>query len=64
MRVRLDKSKCAGHALCYAVSPALFPLDDSGYSILPERKVPEADEDLTRQGVAACPEIALAIDDD
>ncbi|HYB80227.1 MAG TPA: ferredoxin, partial [Mycobacterium sp.] len=34
MRVRLDKSKCVGHAQCYAVDPDLFPIDDSGYSIL------------------------------
>ena len=34
MKVRLEQSKCVGHAQCYAVDPELFPIDDSGYSIL------------------------------
>ena len=64
MRVRLDTPKCAGHAQCYAVDPDLFPLDDSGYSILQEHEVDSEDEHKTRAGVAACPEIALTLEED
>jgi len=64
MRVRLEKSKCVGHAQCYAVDPALFPIDESGYSILEEREVRPEDVQLTRDGVASCPEMALIIDED
>lgn len=64
MRVRVDNSKCAGHAQCYAVDPDLFPLDDSGYSILQEHEVKPEDEQKTREGVAACPEMALIIEED
>jgi ferredoxin len=64
MRVRVDNSKCAGHAQCYAVDPNLFPLDDSGYSILQEHEVKPEDEQKTREGVAACPEMALILDED
>jgi ferredoxin len=64
MRVRVDNSKCAGHAQCYAVDPNLFPLDDSGYSILEEHEVKPEDEQLTREGVAACPEMALILEED
>ena len=39
MTVRLEQSRCVGHAQCYAVDPELFPIDDSGYSILEEREV-------------------------
>ena len=63
MRVRVDNSKCAGHAQCYAVDPDLFPLDDSGYSILEEREVKPEDEQKTRDGVAACPEMALILEE-
>ncbi len=63
MRVRLDSSKCAGHAQCYAVAPELFPLDDAGYSILEEREVKPEDEAKTKEGVAACPEMALILDE-
>ncbi len=64
MRVRLDKSKCVGHAQCYAVDPDLFPIDDSGYSILEEHEVGPEDEQLTRDGVASCPEMALILEED
>lgn len=64
MKVRLEKSRCVGHAQCYAVDPDLFPIDDSGYSILEEREVRPQDERLTRDGVAACPEMALLIDEE
>ena len=64
MRVRLEKSKCVGHAQCYAVDPDLFPIDESGYSILEEREVPPDDVEVTRDGVASCPEMALVIDED
>lgn len=64
MRVRLDNSKCAGHAQCYAVDPDLFPLDDSGYSIVHEHAVEPEDEQKTRDGVTACPEMALTLEED
>ena len=63
MRVRVDNSKCAGHAQCYAVDPNLFPLDDYGYSILQEHEVKPEDEQKTRDGVAACPEMALILEE-
>ena len=64
MRVRLEKSKCVGHAQCYAVDPDLFPIDESGYSVLEDRKVAPEDEEVTRDGVASCPEMALVIEED
>jgi ferredoxin len=64
VKVRLEKSKCVGHAQCYAVDPDLFPIDESGYSILEEREVRPEDVQLTRDGVAACPEMALTIEED
>jgi ferredoxin len=64
MRVRVDNSRCAGHAQCWAVDEKLFPLDDSGYSILQEHEVEPEDEQKTREGVAACPEMALILEGD
>ncbi len=64
MRVRLESSRCVGHALCYASDPELFPpVDDMGYSTLEEHDVPAGDEQRTRDGVAACPEEALILDE-
>lgn len=64
MRVRLEQSRCVGHALCYAVDPDLFPIDDSGYSVLEGHEVRAQDAQLTRDGVAACPEMALILEED
>lgn len=64
MKVRLEQPKCVGHAQCYAVDPDLFPIDESGYSTLEEHEVPPEDAQLTRDGVAACPEMALILEED
>jgi ferredoxin len=64
MKVRLERSKCAGHAQCYAVDPNLFPIDEEGYSILQEHTVAPGDEQATAEGVARCPELALILEED
>ena len=64
MKVRLDQSKCTGHAQCHAVDPDLFPIDESGYCILEEHEIAAEDEELIREGVASCPEMALICEDD
>lgn len=64
MKVRLEQSLCSGHACCHAVDERLFPLDDFGYSTLQPHQVAPADEELVREGVAACPERALIIEED
>jgi ferredoxin len=64
MKVRLEQAKCVGHAQCYALDPDLFPIDDSGYSILKEHVVKPGDEAVVRNGAAACPELAIIIDED
>ncbi len=64
MKVRLEQSKCVGHAQCYAVDPDLFPIDDSGYSTLEEHQVRPEDVQRVREGVAACPELALILEEE
>ena len=64
VRVRVDGQKCSGHARCAAVSEALFPLDDLGYSILQARDVEPAELATVIEGVEACPEHALVLEED
>jgi ferredoxin len=64
VKVRLEQSKCVGHAQCYAVDPVLFPIDDSGYSTLEAHDVKPEDDALIRDGVAACPELAIILEED
>jgi ferredoxin len=61
VKIALDRSKCAGHALCNAVAAELFPLDDEGYSVLQPQIVAERNEQPARDGVASCPETALRL---
>jgi len=46
------------------VDPDLFPIDESGYSVLEEREVTAEDEELIRDGVASCPEMAIILEAD
>jgi ferredoxin len=64
VQVRLEKSRCTGHAQCGAVDPDLFPLDDLGYSVLQPREVGTNVASRVRDGVAACPEGALVLEGD
>jgi ferredoxin len=64
MKVRLEQSRCVGHAQCYAVDPDIFPIDESGYSTLQEHEVAPEDVAVTRDGVASCPEMALILAED
>lgn len=61
MKIIADRTRCAGHARCAAVSETLFELDDNGYIRLAEKIVPEGLEELARRGTRACPERALKI---
>jgi len=64
MHLEIDRPKCQGHALCAVVDDDLFPLDDEGYSALPDiSDVLSEKEELVRTGVASCPERALRVTD-
>jgi ferredoxin len=60
MKIVTDRSKCAGHARCAAVSE-LFELDSNGYIGFDEKTVPQALEAQAQRGVRACPERALKL---
>ncbi len=63
MRIIVNRSLCQGHARCAAVDPDLFVLDEDGYIAIDEAVVPPGKDDAARDGVAACPELALSIDE-
>ena len=61
MKIIADKTRCAGHARCAAVSETLFELDDNGYIRFAEKLIPAGLEELARRGTRVCPERALKI---
>ena len=64
MKIRINKAACVGNARCWAVSEALFPLDDDGYIEVEEVDVPPGMEGLARRGARACPERVIEILED
>lgn len=64
VKIRLDKGKCVGHAQCFAVDSDLFPIDDEGYSTLLDHHVSPLEASRVRAGAAACPEVAILIEED
>ena len=62
MKIFVNQSKCQGHAMCFAQAPAVYPLDDLGYTALNgEIDVPADLEQAARRGARACPEQAIMI---
>jgi ferredoxin len=61
MKIVANKTRCAGHARCAAVSDRIFELDENGYIGFEERQVPPELQEVARRGVRACPERALKL---
>jgi ferredoxin len=64
MRIRVDRSICAGHALCAARAPLVYVLDAEGYCDADGARVPEALQAQARHGAQVCPEGAISLWDD
>ncbi|BBX62590.1 hypothetical protein MSAS_17640 [Mycobacterium saskatchewanense] len=60
MKVIVDKDKCQGHAMCHAVAPSVYPIDDDGYVAIEAADVDEADRLPAMLGIETCPERAIS----
>lgn len=64
MRVKVDTSRCVGHARCFAIAPEVYNLNADGYNDTEIRIIPEELELLARRGAKACPERVITIIED
>ncbi|HEV7205838.1 MAG TPA: ferredoxin [Jatrophihabitans sp.] len=55
----IDWTRCDGHGLCHALLPGRIEVDEWGFPVLRDARVPAADEAAVRRTVAACPALAL-----
>ena len=62
-RIKIDRSRCAGHARCAAVAPGLFTLDNEGYIATEGFEVPEGEEALAKRAARACPERVITVEE-
>ena len=63
MKIRINRSACAGHARCAAIAPEIFPLDDDGYIAVSEIDVEPESEGVARRAARACPERIITVED-
>jgi len=64
MRVTIDASRCQGHNRCVAESDTLFCTDEEGYALVKLQPASPAEEESARRAALACPEGAIAVDED
>jgi ferredoxin len=62
VRVSVDRSRCAGHAVCLIHAPAIFDVDDEGYSVVLDET--PADIESAQRAEINCPERAIHVEED
>jgi ferredoxin len=62
-RLSVNPIACKAHGLCAELLPEMIRLDDWGYPIIAEERVPAELLDLARRAVDACPTLALLLGD-
>jgi ferredoxin len=64
MKIKVDFDLCESNALCEAMAPEVFELDDDDYLVVKtDETTPENLEDV-RRAVAACPRAAISLEED
>jgi ferredoxin len=61
MKIKVDRERCFGHAMCVARAPQVYKIDDDGYCISDGEHVPEKLEQQARRGADACPEGCITL---
>ena len=64
MKVKVDFDLCESNAMCEALAPDVFELDDDDFLQLNTDEVTPENEQRVRQAVAACPRAAISLVED
>jgi ferredoxin len=63
-RIVVNPITCVGHGLCAELLPERITLDDWGYPIIDPAPIPPQLDAHVRRAVAACPTLALLVDEE
>ena len=63
-RLRVNPIACVGHGICAELFPEWIELDDWGYPIIDNRPIPRELVGHARRAVAACPTLALRLENE
>jgi len=64
MKIKVDFDLCESNAMCEALAPDVFELDDDDFLQLNTDEVTDENEQRVRQAVAACPRAAISLVED
>jgi ferredoxin len=63
-RIAVNWTTCTGHGICAELFPEWISLDDWGYPIIDPRPIPERYRAHAKRAVAACPTLALVLQEE
>jgi ferredoxin len=64
MKIKVDFDLCESNALCEAMAPEVFELDDDDFLQLKTEETTDDNIANVRRAVAACPRAAISLADD
>jgi len=64
MKVKVDFDLCESNALCEAIAPDVFQLDDDDFLQILDDQVTDENRDRIERAVASCPRAAISIVED
>lgn len=64
MKIKVDFDLCESNALCEALAPANFEIDDDDFLQILEENVTDENRDNVAQAIAACPKSAITLVED
>lgn len=62
-KIKVDFDLCESNAMCEAVAPEHFHVDDDDYLQILKEDVSDGEQSVVEQAVASCPKSALSIID-
>lgn len=64
MKVKVDFDLCESNALCEAIAPETFEIDDDDFLQILDDRVTDENRERIERAVASCPKSAISIVDD
>ena len=61
MKIKVDFDLCESNALCEALAPQNFEIDDDDFLQILEENVTDENRDAVDQAIAACPKSAISL---
>jgi ferredoxin len=63
MRIKVDFDLCESNALCEAMAPEVFEIDDDDFLQLKTEQTDPSNLEDVKRAVAACPRAAISLQD-